>query len=151
MWDTAPMRFTPALGFFAAAVLLASDAYPPPQFTDPDRVRKLESVMPEIDRVFRAYAADQKIPGLVWGVVIDGRLSHVATEGVRERATGSPVMAGTVFRIASMTKSFTSLAILKLRDEGRLSLEDPVLKWIPEFARMELSTRDSAPCVFAIC
>ncbi len=139
------MRFTPALGFFAAAVLLASDAYPPPQFTDPDRVRKLESVMPEIDRVFRAYTVDQKIPGLVWGVVIDGRLAHVATEGVRERATGSPVTAGTVFRIASMTKSFTALAILKLRDEGRLSLEDPVSKWIPEFARMELPTRDSAP------
>jgi len=44
-----------------------------------------------------------------------------------------------------MTKSFTSLAILKLRDEGKLSLEDPVSKWIPEFARMELPTRDTAP------
>ena len=54
-------------------------------------------------------------------------------------------MADTAFRIASMTKSFTVLAILKLRDEGKLSLEDPVSKWIPEFARMELPTRDSAP------
>ena len=44
-----------------------------------------------------------------------------------------------------MTKSFTALAILKLRDEGKLSLEDPVSKWIPEFARMELPTRDTAP------
>ena len=53
--------------------------------------------------------------------------------------------ADTVFRIASMTKSFTALAILKLRDEGKLSLEDPVSKWIPEFARMELPTRDAPP------
>ena len=44
-----------------------------------------------------------------------------------------------------MTKSFTALAILKLRDEGKLSLEDPVSKWIPEFARMELPTRDTPP------
>ncbi len=44
-----------------------------------------------------------------------------------------------------MTKSFTALAILKLRDEGKLSLEDPVAKWIPEFARMELPTRDTPP------
>jgi CubicO group peptidase (beta-lactamase class C family) len=78
-------------------------------------------------------------------VVIDGRLAHVQAAGVRDRASNAPVTATTVFRIASMTKSFTTLAILKLRDEGKLSLEDPVSKWIPEFARMELPTRDTAP------
>ena len=49
----------------------------------------------------------------------------------------------TVFRIASMTKSFTALAILKLRDEGKLSLDDPVRKWIPELAGMPKATKDS--------
>jgi CubicO group peptidase (beta-lactamase class C family) len=44
-----------------------------------------------------------------------------------------------------MTKSFTALAILKLRDDGKLSLEDPVTKWIPEFARTQLPTRDTPP------
>jgi CubicO group peptidase (beta-lactamase class C family) len=82
---------------------------------------------------------------MVWGVVIDGQLAHVAASGVQDRDTKAPVTANTVFRIASMTKSFTALAILKLRDDGKLSLEDPVSKWIPEFARMELPTRDSAP------
>jgi CubicO group peptidase (beta-lactamase class C family) len=64
---------------------------------------------------------------------------------LRDRRANAPVAADTVFRIASMTKSFTALAILKLRDEGKLSLEDPVSKWIPEFARMELPTRDTPP------
>ena len=82
---------------------------------------------------------------MVWGVVIDGRLAHVEVAGVRDRASNAPVTPDTVFRIASMTKSFTVLAILKLRDEGKLSLEDPVSKWLPEFARMELPTRDTAP------
>ncbi len=132
-------------GLLAAAVLLASDAYPPPQFTDARRVQKLESALPEVDRIFRKFAADRKITGMVWGVVIDGRLAHVASSGVRDRVSGAPVDAETVFRIASMTKSFTALAILKLRDEGKLSLEDPVSKWIPEFANMPLPTRDSAP------
>jgi CubicO group peptidase (beta-lactamase class C family) len=131
--------------YFAAMVALASDAYPPARFTDPDRVQKLESVMPEVDRIFARFAADKKILGMVWGIVIDGRLAHVESTGVRNRATGAAVDAGTVFRIASMTKSFTALAVLKLRDEGKLSLEDPVSKWIPEFARMELPTRDTAP------
>ena len=138
------MRFVPAL-LALTTTLLASDAYPPPRFTDPGRVSKLEAAIPQVDQLFRKYAADRKIPGMVWGIVIDGKLAHVATTGLRDRETNSPVQPDTVFRIASMTKSFTSLAILKLRDEGKLSLEDPVSKWIPEFARMELPTRDSAP------
>jgi CubicO group peptidase (beta-lactamase class C family) len=129
----------------ATGVLMASDAYPPPRFTDPQRVTKLESAMPEVDRILRAYATEKKIPGMVWGVVIDGRLAHTGTFGVRDRTSNAPVTAGTSFRIASMTKSFTALAILKLRDEGKLSLEDPVAKWIPEFANMELPTRDTPP------
>ena len=139
------MRFVPLCGLLSATLILASDAYPPPRFTDPDRVGKLESALPEIDRIFRRYAADRKIPGMVWGIVIDGRLAHVESAGVRERAGNAPVTLGTVFRIASMTKSFTALAILELRDDGKLSLEDPVSKWIPEFARMELPTRDTPP------
>lgn len=124
---------------------MANDAYPPPRFTDPQRVKKLEAAMPEVDRILRSYAAEKKIPGMVWGVVIDGRLAHTGTFGVRDRKTNAPVTAETAFRIASMTKSFTALAILKLRDEGKLSLDDQVSKWIPEFARMELPTRDTPP------
>ncbi len=134
-----------AIVYLIATAILASDAYPPPRFSDPDRVRKLESALPQIDEIFRQYASDKKIPGMVWGVVIDGRLAHVQSSGVQDRTTNAPVNESSIFRIASMTKSFTVLAILKLRDEGKLSLEDPVSKWIPEFAQMELPTRDSAP------
>src|SRR5580658_10502001 len=123
-------------------LLGAADSYPPPRFADPDRVQKLESAMPEIDRAFRDYATRNKVPGMIWGVVIDTRLAHVASFGVRDRASSAPVTPETAFRIASMTKSFTALAVLKLRDEGKLSLEDAVAKWIPQFARMELPTRD---------
>lgn len=141
------MRLLLLCGLTAAAgVLLAADgSYPAARFTDPQRVRKLQSAFPAVDRLFREYASGEKITGMVWGVVIDGKLVHTGTVGVQDRGTNAPVTASTVFRIASMTKSFTALAILKLRDEGKLSLEDPVSKWIPEFARMELPTRDSAP------
>jgi CubicO group peptidase (beta-lactamase class C family) len=128
-----------------ASLLGAADSYPPPRFADPDRVQKLESAMPEIDRAFRDYATRSKVPGMIWGVVIDNRLAHVASFGVRDRASNAPVTPETAFRIASMTKSFTALAVLKLRDEGKLSLEDAVAKWIPQFARMELPTRDTPP------
>jgi CubicO group peptidase (beta-lactamase class C family) len=139
------MRLVSLSALFSAAVVFASDAYPPPRFTDPDRVHKLEGTIPEIDQIFRAYAQARKVPGMVWGIVIDGRLAHVGSAGVRDRASNAPVTADTAFRIASMSKSFTVLAILKLRDEGKLSLEDPVSKWIPEFSGIPLPTTDSAP------
>jgi CubicO group peptidase (beta-lactamase class C family) len=127
------------------ATISASDGYPPPRFVDPGRVAKLQAAMSEIDRLFRAYATDRKITGMVWGVVIDNQLAHLGSVGVRDRASQAPVTPDTAFRIASMTKSFTALAVLKLRDEGRLSLEDPVSRWIPAFARMERPTRDTPP------
>jgi CubicO group peptidase (beta-lactamase class C family) len=154
------LKSTIKLMFFAGALLsvacgqtpgtrpvlgAAGENYPVPRFADPARVTKLQSAMPEIDRLFRDYATEKKIPGMVWGVVIDGRLAHTGTFGVRDRMSQEKVTETTAFRIASMTKSFTALAILKLRDEGKLGLDDPVSKWIPEFARMELPTRDSAP------
>jgi CubicO group peptidase (beta-lactamase class C family) len=129
----------------AAGHAIAGDSYPAPRFADPQRVQKLESAMPQIDAIFRAYALEKKIPGMVWGIVIDSRLAHVGTFGVRDRVSKAAVTGDTAFRIASMTKSFTALAVLKLRDEGKLSLEDPVSKWIPQFERMELPSRDTPP------
>jgi CubicO group peptidase (beta-lactamase class C family) len=126
-------------------VAFAADAYPPAHFTDTDRIAKIESAFPEIDKIFADYAADKRIPGMVWGIVIDQELKHVGSAGVQDLVLKAPATATAVFRIASMTKSVTALAILQLRDQGKLSLEDPVSKWIPEFAQMTLPTRDTAP------
>ena len=139
------MRLIPLCVLIAACPVFAGAAYPPARFTDPERVLKLEAGFPDIDAIFREYATAKKIPGMVWGIVIDDRLAHVGSAGVQSRGSGLAVSADSVFRIASMTKSFTSLAILKLRDAGKLSLEDPVSKWLPEFLQMELPTQDSAP------
>lgn len=121
----------------------ATAAVPPARFADPDRVTKLSSTFPEIDRVFREFAEREHIPGAVWGIVIGDRLVHVGVTGYRDVSARSPVDSGTVFRIASMTKSFTALAILKLRDEGKLSLDDPVERWVPELKGLPYPTTDS--------
>ena len=139
------MRLPFACALMATTSVFANDTYPTARFQDPQRVAKLQSAMPNVDQVFRNFARDKRLPGLVWGVVIDGKLAHLGSTGVRERRTNTPIDKNTVFRIASMTKSFTALAILKLRDEGKLSLEDPVSKWIPELVRMALPTKDATP------
>jgi CubicO group peptidase (beta-lactamase class C family) len=70
-------------------------------------------------------------PGLAYGIVLGGELAHAG--GLGERYLGGPPPdADTVFRIASMTKSFTAAAILALRDDGALALDDPAEAYLPE-------------------
>jgi len=121
----------------------SADRVPPPVFTDPQRVAKLERAFPEIDRLFRAFAERSRVPGIAYGIVIDGRLAHVGAAGYRDVNTKDPVDADTVFRIASMTKSFTALCIMRLRDEGKLSLDDPADRYVPELAGLVYPTADS--------
>jgi CubicO group peptidase (beta-lactamase class C family) len=121
----------------------ASSIAPPAQFSDPDRVSKLRAAFPEIDRLMRSFTDQAKVPGIAYGIVIDGRLAHIGVVGVRDVKTNAPVDTATVFRIASMTKSFTAVAILQLRDEGGLSLDDPAERYVPELRGLRYPSGDS--------
>ena len=100
-----------------------------------DRAAALAAAYPDVDRIFTDYARDVHVPGMAWGVIVDGRLVHTGTFGVQDTTTQAPVTPETVFRIASMTKSFTALSILKLRDEGKLALDDLAERYVPELSR----------------
>jgi CubicO group peptidase (beta-lactamase class C family) len=108
----------------------------------PDRER-LASAFAEIDQRFREFTVQGHVPGAAWGIVIDGHLAHTGAAGFRDVATKAPVDADTVFRIASMTKSFTAMSILKLRDEGKLALDDPAERYVPELKALVYPTTDS--------
>ncbi len=109
----------------------------------PDRAARLRAALPEIDRMFAAFAETSRVPGMAYGLLIDGQLVHTGGVGVRELAGRTAVTSDTVFRIASMTKSFTALSILKLRDEGKLSLDDPAERHVPELAGLKYPTADA--------
>jgi len=126
---------------------VATGKVPPSQFADPQRKQKLAAAFPEIERIFKNFVERQQMPGAVVGVIIDGELAFVKTAGVRETPGDALVTPETVFRIASMTKSFTAMAILKLRDEGKLSLEDPVSRFVPELKDLPYPTSDSQTLV----
>ncbi|MBS3961997.1 MAG: beta-lactamase family protein [Sandarakinorhabdus sp.] len=88
--------------------------------------------VPEMRKGFADWMLDQRAPGLVWGIVKDGRLVHVEGMGVQDLEQQRPVTADSAFRIASMTKAFTAYAILQLRDEGKLRLDDLASAHVPE-------------------
>lgn len=105
--------------------------------------RTREQVFAALDAQFAAYQREQHVPGLVWGVVQGGRLVHVQGLGTHEPNAARPVTADSLFRIASMSKAFTALAILKLRDEGRLRLDDLAEQYVPEIRNWRYPTADS--------
>ena len=97
------------------------------------RLWKTETVTDyaDMDALVADYQRRGGQPGVAYGIVRDGELVHAA--GFGERALGAPPPDEyTVFRIASMTKSFTAAAVLLLRDEGRLALDDPAERYVPE-------------------
>lgn len=131
----------------SASVLARSDSRPDatPEFTHPERLLAIEPSLSEVDKVFDDYFQTQHIPGLVYGVILDGKLIHARALGFCNLERKTPASRNTAFRIASMTKSFISMAIFKLRDDRQLALDDPVAKYLPEFRRTKLPTSDSAP------
>src|SRR5215204_1676485 len=142
------MRFAQICALLSLLVLpqvssAQKGSMPPPQFTDSQRKQKLATAFPEIEKLFKTFIERSQAPGAVFGVIIDGELAFVKVAGVREKTDNAPVTQDTVFRIASMTKSFTAMSILKLRDEGKLSLEDPVSRYVPELADLSYPTSDS--------
>lgn len=98
-----------------------------------------------IDRICAEFAATNHVPGMAVGIVADGRLVHTVSIGYVDRDRQRPVTPSSVFRIASMSKSFTAMAILRLREGGRLRLDDPVSTYIPAMSSLAYPTRDAEP------
>ena len=128
------------LPFFIAAQV----GYQPPYFKDSNRVEKLRAAFPVIEAMVQKYAAAHHFPGYSFGIVLDGKLVYETSGGYTNLQTKTPATSKSMFRIASMSKSFTAMAILKLRDEGKLNLEDKASKYIPALKNQGLTT-DAAP------
>lgn len=117
--------------------------YAQPFFADSARAENVQKAAAVVESLFRKYAAENNIPGLAYGVVVGDQLVIANGFGVASLSSQTPVTTQTLFRIASMSKSFTALAILRLRDEGKLQLTDPVENYLPAFSKLRYPTADS--------
>lgn len=103
----------------------------------------LSDALRTADAAADRFLAGKKIPGVAYGVVVGGELVHSRGIGTLRIGQDAPPDADSVFRIASMTKSFTAATIVRLRDEGRLSLDDPIARHVPELGSLHGPTADS--------
>lgn len=133
----------PVINRDVSAADVAAPTFVAPTFTDPARRARIDAVLPTLDELYDSLAREKHLPGLIYGVVVDGTLIHHRAFGLANIADQTPVTATTRFRIASMTKSLVALAILQLRDAGKLTLDDPVAHHVPTFASVKPPLADA--------
>ena len=115
------------------------------------RLRRIAASLPrqafrraKLERVgdyIRNEIATGKIPGAILLIQQHGHPVYFENFGVRDVATELPMTADTIFRLYSMSKPITSVAAMMLVEDGKLSLDDPVSKYIPAFRRCESRCR----------
>src|SRR5262249_52446228 len=96
-----------------------------------------------ISERMRRFVHDREIAGAVTLVATPDRIVHLDATGKADIASDRPIRPDTIFWIASMTKPITATAVLMMQEEGKLSVDDPVEKYLPEFG--QLKTADGKP------
>ena len=86
-----------------------------------------------IEGALKPYIVDKQLAGAVVGVARHGKLVYLKSFGSADAELGTPMKVDSIFRIASMTKAITSVAVMMLQEDGKLLVKDPVSKYIPEF------------------
>ncbi|MCK5845774.1 MAG: beta-lactamase family protein, partial [Victivallales bacterium] len=104
----------------------------PLQYAKPEETGLSSGRLDRINTLMDRYVADREISGAVTLVARHGEIAHFEAHGFRDVESQSPMRRDTVFRIASMTKIFTSVAAMMLYEEGKFLLTDPVSEYIHE-------------------
>ncbi len=86
---------------------------------------------------------DSKLAGITTVVARRGQVAHWGMSGLADKERGTPITVDTIFRIYSMTKPITSMAIMMLYEEGRFQLDDPISRFLPAFAKPRVAVIDA--------
>lgn len=140
----APFRLARGLVVWLAVLGCLTHAAPvglraAPPVADPGGVGMDAEVLAGIPGAMQQFVDARQISGAVTLVARRGKLVHLAAVGQADIDSGRPMRPDALFGIASMTKPITATAVMILCDEGKLSLEDPAERYIPEFGRTGLA------------
>lgn len=124
---------------------VASKAKNDPAVAAPESVGMSSSRLANIRAVMNKHVADKRIPGASGLIARQGKIAYQETFGMADVEAGKPMKMDTIHRIYSMTKPITSVALMMLYEEGKFQLNDPVAKYLPEFARMQVAIEEKDP------
>jgi len=114
--------------------------------TRPEQVGLSSERLARIDSHLKgSYVDPGKIAGALTLVCRRGRVAHLSPLGLMDRERGTAMAEDTIFRIYSMTKPITSVALMMLYEHGQFQLDDPVHRWIPEWRNLQVFAGGNAP------
>lgn len=122
---------------FAAAPVAALSAQGPAPVAITPLAPSMAPLDSRLDAVAAAAYAREPVGSLTVGLVREGKLAWTGSYGSADMATHAPASARTVYRVASVTKQFTALMLLQLVNDGVVTLDDPVARYVPEIARIK--------------
>ncbi|MFN4025277.1 MAG: serine hydrolase domain-containing protein [Hyphomonas sp.] len=99
-----------------------------------------EAAIAALEARMAAYIDEGRVKGIATRLIQDGEVISDMRAGIRREADGAPVTEDTIWRIYSMSKPVTGVALLMLWEEGRFDLDDPVTKYFPEFEGLKVFT-----------
>lgn len=114
-----------------------------PMAATPEEVGLSSAQLARIEAVTQRHVETGIVPGAVMLVVRKGKIAWTRTLGFRDRTAKDPMRPDSIFRIYSMTKPIVSVAIMMLVEEGRLQINDPVAKYLPEIGTMKVGVETS--------
>jgi CubicO group peptidase (beta-lactamase class C family) len=133
------MKLMPvAIGLLASAAVLP--AQQSMHTVAPESAGLSSPRLQEATDLLGRFVEERKIAGAVAAVSRRGKLAYLHASGVQDLQTRTPMSARSLFRIYSMTKPVTAVAVMMLHEEGRFHLEDPVSKYLPEFSKLRVMT-----------
>jgi len=124
---------------FLLLAMPAGAAEPALPKTKPEEVGMSSERLQRINQMIQRRIDAGEMSGAVAIVARKGKVVHLSAQGVMDIESKQPMTASTMFRIASMTKPVTSLAIMMMIEEGKVRLNDPVSRYIPEFRGMKVA------------
>jgi CubicO group peptidase (beta-lactamase class C family) len=114
-------------------------AFKMPRAKQPEEVGLSSERLKRLTDALKTDVDKGAVPGAVVLVARHGKIACLEALGYRDREAGAAMAPDTIFRIASMTKPFTSVAAMMLAEEGKLLIADPVARYIPEFAELRVA------------
>jgi len=131
--------------FVAVAVARAVAGVDSLPRSSPDAVALSSAKLSEATGLLKRFVTEQKIAGAVAAVARKGKVAYLEAVGLQDLAARTPMTDASMFRIYSMTKPITAVAVMMLHEEGRFRLNDPVSKYLPEFKDVTVVVPGSAP------
>ena len=141
------MQITRELSLGLLGVLLAGAALCQslPVANRPEDVGISSQRLERVRRQMQADVESGRIPGAVLLIARHGKIARLDALGFQERKSQTPMKSDSIFRIASMSKPITSVAIMMLAEEGKLDIGAPVAQYLPEFKDVRVGVEKAAP------